>query len=140
MLKRLRLSAEKLISLGIVCLLATLFLGRVVAADALTDPIQVTDKTEDSTCMECHAIRGFAVPTGDTGDTRKRSLHIDVASLQDSVHSEEQCTSCHIDIKQMPHKKDKERTIDCVTCHEELSKKQPQVIPKANVNRVNVPV
>ncbi len=122
MLKLRRLSVAKLIGLGTVCLLGALSSGRVATADALTDLIPVTDKTENSACLDCHAVRGFAVPIGDTGDSRRRSLYTDIASFEDSVHAKEPCISCHVDIVQMPHKKDKKRSVDCVQCHEKLSK------------------
>ncbi|MBE9561704.1 MAG: cytochrome C [Proteobacteria bacterium] len=89
---------------------------------SLTEPRLITEATENKDCLECHDVEGmagFAVSEFDSGSpVRERSLYIDGDTFMDSVHNETKCVGCHVDIKQMPHKKDVERSIDCVNCHE----------------------
>ena len=87
------------------------------------DPVEVSAETEIETCLDCHGYRGFAVPTGKTGESPKRLLDVHSKTFKKSVHAEVNCVSCHVDVKQIPHKDEVERTVDCVTCHQEESDK-----------------
>ncbi len=91
---------------------------RQITEETPIEPKLVTEETKNSECLDCHGVEGFAVPTGETGDTRKRSVHVDPEVFADSVHAKERCVACHTDIEQMPHKPDVERSVDCVSCHE----------------------
>ena len=117
-----RLSLGGAVLLG---LLIIFFSALVPAAAAPTqiDPISVTTKTDNDTCLDCHGYRGFAIPTGKTGETPKRALHVQSKSFQKSVHAKVSCVSCHVDVEQMPHEDNVERTVDCVSCHKKLSEK-----------------
>jgi len=83
------------------------------------EPVAVSDATSDADCLECHGIKGFAVPRGEFGEGRKRSLFIHLNELQASVHKKQSCVECHNTIEQIPHKTDKTRIVDCVQCHKE---------------------
>lgn len=87
----------------------------------LDEPVVVNKDTADSECLDCHGVKGFAVPTGEFGDSPKRKLYLDPDTLKDSVHGKEGCIKCHTTIEQIPHKTDKPHTVDCVQCHEKLA-------------------
>ncbi len=74
----------------------------------------------DAQCQECHAEKGFSVPQGKHGDTRKRNLFVDAESFSESVHGEVTCTGCHTDIKQLPHRKEPLGAVDCIGCHKKV--------------------
>ncbi|MDM8558312.1 hypothetical protein [Candidatus Parabeggiatoa sp. HSG14] len=88
------------------------------------EPMLVTEDTKNSECIECHGVEGFAVPTGKTGESRKRPLHVDSDIFNATVHGEERCVACHKDIEQMPHKLEVKRSVDCIECHKEQAQKQ----------------
>jgi len=75
----------------------------------------------DDACLDCHGIAGYAVPTGETGDTPMRSLDINAGALRGSVHGELSCVECHSDITELPHDRDDLQAVDCVTCHSRLT-------------------
>jgi len=103
-------------------------------------PVAVTAATADADCLECHGEPGYAVPLGETGESRKRSLYVDADLLHASVHVKEKCVACHSDIKHVPHKKRVTRRVDCIQCHEGLS--QPvtvdEVKPQVDITRTMV--
>ena len=119
-MRRLCLGGAVMLGLLLICLTVTF---PAIAAPNQVDPVTVTDETDIDTCLDCHGYRGFAVPTGATGETLKLGLHVESKTFKQSVHADVKCVSCHVDIEQMPHKDDVERTVDCVTCHKELSNK-----------------
>ncbi len=75
----------------------------------------------DSECTECHDKRGFSVPLGEHGELGKKQLFVNTDAFRDSVHGRSQCTDCHSDIEEVPHRKGKLAVVDCVSCHEKLS-------------------
>ncbi len=96
------------------------------AADAETrrprdKPVAVSSATSDAACLECHGEKGFAVPTGETGASRRRHLFVEVEGLRASVHAKEKCVACHADIRQVPHRKGARHAVDCLQCHEKQS-------------------
>ncbi len=96
------------------------------SADAATrrpsdKPVTVSAATGDAACLDCHGEKGFAVPTGETGASRKRHLFVDVDGLRASVHSKEKCVACHADIRQIPHRQGARHAVNCVQCHEQQS-------------------
>jgi len=134
---------------------ATLFVGLLLlvgvaaSADGVRAPVSekptvVTDKTENDTCLDCHGIKGFAVPVGEFGEGLKRSLFVQKEALQDSVHTEQSCVDCHNTIEQIPHKtlkQDKQHTVQCVQCHEKqaMARKQAdRVSPEVDISRTMV--
>ena len=95
-------------------------------ADAATrrpsdKPVAVSAATGDAACLECHGEKGFAVPTGETGASRRRHLFVEVEGLRASVHAKEKCVACHTDIRQIPHRKGARHVVNCLQCHEEQS-------------------
>ncbi len=74
----------------------------------------------DEQCTECHGERGFSVPLGKYGESGKKHLFVDAALFKDSVHGKNQCTDCHMDIEELPHKKNGFDSVDCITCHEKM--------------------
>ncbi len=85
-------------------------------------------------CMECHGVEGFAVPIGEHGETLKQKLYVNPDDFDDSVHAQITCLECHQDIKQLPHSKEKLKTVDCITCHQNLVRKETTFQGKKIVN------
>ncbi|MBI5753176.1 MAG: cytochrome C [Hydrogenophilales bacterium] len=107
-------------------------------ADAATrrpsdKPVAVSAATSDAACIECHGEKGFAVPTGETGESRRRQLFVEVEGLRASVHTKEKCVACHADIRQIPHRENTRHAVDCVQCHEKQS-------PKPKVDEVKAQI
>ncbi len=134
---------------------ATLFAGLLLLAGVAAsaddvrqpiseDPTAVTYKTENATCLDCHGVKGFAVPRGEFGEGRKRSLFVEEDTLHESVHKEQSCVECHNDIEQIPHKTldtGKQRTVECVQCHEKQAQARKQadrVSPEVDISRTMV--
>ncbi len=84
----------------------------------LTSPIVVTQATPKVTCLGCHGVKGFAIPTGETGDSDKRHLFVNGKVLSKSIHGDVKCVACHRDIHQIPHNMKAKHTVSCVTCHQ----------------------
>ena len=62
---------------------AAVLLLLAAPADAATrrpsdQPVAVSAATGDAACLECHGEKGFAVPTGETGASRRRHLFVEV--------------------------------------------------------------
>jgi predicted CXXCH cytochrome family protein len=75
----------------------------LAVAVATTVPLTAaTPRTEiNETCLTCHSDKDLALslPNGET-----RSLHVDAASFQKSVHGEKlSCADCHPDMVEVPH-------------------------------------
>ena len=85
------------------------------------DPIEVTPETENTVCLDCHGVEGFATPVGETGEGLKRELSIQAAGFHASVHGRQLCVACHTDISRVPHRENTEREVDCVQCHVDLA-------------------
>ncbi|HED16857.1 MAG TPA: cytochrome C, partial [Gammaproteobacteria bacterium] len=126
-----------------------LLAGVAAAADGVRAPVSekptiVTDKTENNTCLDCHGIKGFAVPEGEFGEGPKRNLFVLKEALHDSVHTEQSCVDCHNTIEQIPHKtlkQGEQRIVQCVQCHEKQSlarKQADRVSPEVDISRTMV--
>jgi len=81
-------------------------------------PIVVTKNTKTHVCLECHGIKGFAIPTDEHGTSEKRKLFINPNMFSQSVHSQQGCMSCHSNILKIPHGKVIEKAANCIHCHE----------------------
>ncbi len=79
------------------------------------------EKLSDESCLECHGEAGFSVPTGEHGESRKRSLDINIRAHRESVHGTLGCVGCHEDIEKLPHSKKGLQAVDCVTCHSRMT-------------------
>jgi len=79
--------------------------------------LPVTDdafaQISNSECQDCHGKKDFkkTLPTGET-----KSLYIDFDLFYRSIHRNELCVYCHLDIKEMPCKGPLLK-IDCPRCH-----------------------
>jgi hypothetical protein len=83
---------------------------------AFADEEQKT-QPENSTCLGCHGMDGFAMPADDGS---MRQLHVSKDSFNKSVHAKRRCVECHKDIQQIPHRKNIDRKVGCVQCHREM--------------------
>ena len=90
-------------------------------------------------CQTCHGIKGFSVPTGAHGETRKKSLFVDEEGLQASVHGRFACLTCHKDIRTLPHVKKggvvTVAQVDCVSCHLRLHQESDDLMAQLNAGR-----
>lgn len=100
-----------------LCLLSFVGLAQQDGPETPVEKVIPREAITDADCLECHGITGYAVPTGQHGESEKRRLDIDETGLRDSVHGQLTCLQCHADIKQIPHKKDGLEAVDCVECH-----------------------
>jgi Doubled CXXCH motif (Paired_CXXCH_1) len=63
-------------------------------------------------CLGCHSVPGLQK----TRDGKNVSLQIDKDTFDKSIHRVFECTSCHSDISQPPHKAEL-KPVQCDTCH-----------------------
>lgn len=71
-------------------------------------------QTGNSDCLVCHSDTSLVV-TDSTGAAR--SLFVDAAKMDHSVHAGFDCVTCHADIKETPHA-ERLAPAACGTCHE----------------------
>lgn len=65
-------------------------------------------------CQLCHRYSGLAAFTPESGT--KKIFYVNEATYRNTVHGNMQCTHCHKDVKEVPHKPAKK--VDCgVKCH-----------------------
>ncbi len=89
-----------IVSLAILVCMPVLFPGNLQAADA-------------ENCMKCHRYPGLAA-AGEDGV--QRNFWVDEEKYRHSIHGRLLCTSCHSDVKQIPHKA--ANRVDCSNeCH-----------------------
>lgn len=69
----------------------------------------------NSDCLVCHSDTALVV-TDSTGAAR--SLFVDAAKMEHSVHAGFDCVTCHADIKETPHA-ERLAPAACGTCHED---------------------
>ncbi len=86
---------------------------------------QISTDVSDKQCLECHGVKGFSAITEKNGVRKKRAIDVNHEAMKQSLHGKLECVQCHIDIKELPHKKEKLKTVNCVTCHQ---KKDPVLI------------
>jgi hypothetical protein len=68
----------------------------------------------DSDCLSCHSDSALTV-TDSSGV--ERSLFVDVAKMENSVHAGFECVTCHADVAEIPHAEHLAPAA-CATCHE----------------------
>jgi len=104
--------------------------------------VQVDETTENTECLKCHGVKGFAVPVTKEGHGLKRQLFVDSDELHDSVHTEQHCVECHNTIRQIPHQARAElakpRVVDCVACHEKQAIKHATQAQKEIQSQVDL--
>ena len=63
-------------------------------------------------CLGCHSVPGLQK----IRDGKTVSLQIEQASFDQSIHRAFECTTCHSDISQVPHKSEL-KPVQCDSCH-----------------------
>ena len=81
----------------------------------------------DKQCLECHGVKGYSAIYEKNGIRKKRAIDVNHKAMQESLHGKLQCVKCHQDISELPHKKEKLKAVNCVSCHEKLD---PDLMPK----------
>lgn len=69
-------------------------------------------------CLACHGEKGMRSESG-------RSLYVNAARHQSSVHGDLGCTTCHEGVKEYPHPKPMPR-VTCASCHDEPASQIPK--------------
>lgn len=71
------------------------------------------DRSECLSCHEDQTLKGFV-------DGKNISVYFNEAKFEKSVHSNLECISCHVDLKdvEMPHNDELEK-VDCGQCHQQ---------------------
>jgi len=106
-------------------------------------PAAFSAEITDEKCLDCHGVKGYAVPMGKHGEGPMRSLHVNYAAMQESLHGNLTCVECHADIDKLPHEKGELETVDCVACHKQLDpvvrKKKRQGVGRVFAQRSKKP-
>jgi len=90
--------------------------GIAVMGVVISAVVSVAGAQEDSECMFCHGDATMKV-THEDGSVR--SVYLDEEVYKTSVHANEGCISCHVDVEETPHPPDLE-PVNCGNCHLEL--------------------
>ncbi|VAW57590.1 Cytochrome c family protein precursor [hydrothermal vent metagenome] len=77
----------------------------------------------DKQCLDCHGIKGYSAIDEKQGVKIRRAIDVNHQAMQQSLHGKLTCVECHKDIKELPHKKEKLKAVNCVTCHQKLDPK-----------------
>ena len=88
--------------LGVAVFLIFSFYGALLWAQPVAKEI----------CLGCHSAPGLQK----SRDGKTVSLQIEQATFDQSVHRAFECTTCHSDIAQLPHKPELKR-VQCENCH-----------------------
>jgi cytochrome b subunit of formate dehydrogenase len=94
---------------------ALLLTQSVLLQPAYAEPAD--PKLSNDRCLRCHGREGFS---REDVYGRERDLHVTAESFIGSVHGQQDCVGCHLDITKAPHRKGIERKVSCVSCHVEL--------------------
>lgn len=87
----------------------------LAALSIFSTALLAEDLTDNESCAECHNGGGSDEPMDVPGAT----IHNLDGSFAHEAHEMWSCIDCHVDIEAVPHDSDKERTVDCLQCHEE---------------------
>lgn len=68
---------------------------------------------ENSDCYACHGDKELVRTNA---NRQVQSLYVDAKAYDVSIHGKSLCTSCHADIKDVPHP-DKLKPVSCAQCH-----------------------
>ena len=93
---------------ALLCL--AVFVGNSLAP-SLANAFEKGQEPENSMCLGCHGMAGFAMPDADGA---MRQLHVSKDAFQKSVHAKRSCLECHQDIQQIPHQTNVDRRVGCV--------------------------
>ena len=99
-------------------LLTFLFVSTPLHAVVLEE--QPSADVSDQQCLDCHGVKGFSAIDEIDGVRSKRAIDVNHAAMKQSLHGKLECVECHVDIKELPHKKEKLQVVNCVACHEKM--------------------
>lgn len=68
-------------------------------------------------CLTCHGDEKQQTDVRDDGSPVKIFVHRD--EIEASVHGEQSCSSCHVTIERVPHRKAPAVIVGCVDCHKQ---------------------
>jgi cytochrome b subunit of formate dehydrogenase len=104
---------------------AAAIIGLVVppVAAAQDDAGPAAGGADNSLCLACHGMEGFAA-SGPDG--QPRPLHVMRERFEASIHGKQSCVGCHKDITEIPHTTGGRIKVGCVQCHEDLWAKAQQ--------------
>ncbi len=68
-------------------------------------------------CLTCHADEKTKTDVRDDGTEVKIFVHSE--QIEASVHGSQSCTSCHVTIDRVPHRKAPAVVVGCIECHKE---------------------
>ncbi len=92
-----------------------LIVALLAALSVFSTATVAEDLTDNATCAECHEGGGSDEPM----DVPGAKIHNADGTFTVEAHEMWSCVDCHADIEAIPHDLDKERTVDCLQCHEE---------------------
>ena len=98
-------------------LLIVVALGVNLPVHAEGNPAE--DLSDNEICLDCHIDEEKV----DALEVAGAQVHNpDDSTLIQQPHTELACIDCHEDIQEVPHRKETERTVDCLACHESTPK------------------
>lgn len=86
----------------------------MAVACLLVAPDRVCAQIENAECFKCHGDPNKTVTHAD-GTTR--AVYVDETAYGASIHGQELCISCHVDIESLEHPPDL-APVNCDTCHD----------------------
>ncbi len=79
----------------------------------LTAAVPARAVLDNSDCFACHGDKDFVRTNA---AHQAQSLFVDETAYAASIHAKNRCTSCHVDIQDVPHA-DKLKPVSCAQCH-----------------------
>jgi cytochrome b subunit of formate dehydrogenase len=123
---------SRIATTGVVCLMAAL-LGMVISpmvSAAATEPEPneglMIDNFDPETgkriipnerCLTCHGDAEHKTDVRDDGSPV--NIFVERERIEASVHGSQSCTSCHVTIDRVPHRKAPAVIVGCIECHRE---------------------
>jgi cytochrome b subunit of formate dehydrogenase len=99
---------------------AMLMFGLLLAPATLAQTKPKAAENSDADCLACHINKDLKTDSG-------RSVFVDPAKHQASVHAILSCTSCHTDIKEFPHPS-RVAKVECASCHADQAADVPKSV------------
>jgi hypothetical protein len=75
------------------------------------------DLSDNEICLDCH------IDEEQVGALEVAGVQVhnpENSTLIVEAHTEAACIDCHMDIKEVPHRDEIERTVNCLECHEAI--------------------
>jgi cytochrome b subunit of formate dehydrogenase len=96
---------------------AAAWVAAAIIGLAPSPPVVAAEGADNSLCLACHGMEGFAMPGA---DGQPRPLHVVPDRFAASVHGKQSCVGCHQDVTAIPHELGGRIKVGCVQCHEDL--------------------